>query len=341
MRTTDFSMHLTKFLSHYLPELKNLSPNTIASYCDTFRLLLSYYQDVEKKNIEKITLKDFTPELIDCFMLWLETSRHNSVNTRNQRLAAIHSFTKYLQTQEPRLLFNFQRILAIPVKTTERTAIQPLTKEAVSVLLRQPNTTTRQGRRDATILCLLYDTAARVQEICDLKIEDIRLDHPAHVRIYGKGRKTRTVPILPTTAKNLKNYLAEIHMLAPEKSHLPLFTNRNGQKLTRAGITYILNKYAKMASMIDSTIPPKINPHLLRHTKAMHIYESNNDLISVRDFLGHSDIKTTGIYARSSLEMKRKALEQVKNSPVHEIPSWQRSKNMMDWLKNFGSQGSK
>lgn len=340
MKSTDFSIYLTKFLSYYLPELRNLSTNTIASYCDTFRLLLVYYQDVEKKKIEKITLDDFTPELVERFMQWLETERHNGVNTRNQRLAAIHSFARYLQIQEPRLLFNFQKILAIPVKSAERKAIKPLTKEAIAVILRQPDTTTLNGRRDATILCFLYDTAARVQEICDLRIEDVRFDHPAHVRIQGKGRKTRTVPILSATAKNLKSYLTEIHMLAPEKSHLPLFTNRNGQKLTRAGVTYILNKYVKMASYVDSSIPEKINPHLLRHTKAMHIYEANNDLISVRDFLGHSDIKTTGIYARSSLEMKRKALEQVKDSPVHEMPSWQKSKNMMEWLKNYGSKGS-
>ena len=213
-----------------------------------------------------------------------------------------------------------------------------MTKEAIALILRQPDTSTLSGRRDATILCFLYDTAARVQEICDLRIEDVRLDYPASVKILGKGRKTRVVPILPATAQNLKKYLTEMHMLAPEKSHLPLFMNRNGQKLTRAGVTYILNKYAKAASVIDPSIPEKIPPHLMRHTKAMYIYDADNDLVHVRDFLGHSDIKTTDIYARSSLTMKQKALERVSDSPVPSMPSWQKSRSTMEWLKSFGSQ---
>ena len=164
------------------------------------------------------------------FLQWLRIERNNGTATRSQRLAAIRSFVKYLQIKEPRLLLNFQQILAIPVKRAERKAINPLTKEAIALILRQPDTSTLSGRRDATILCFLYDTAARVQEICDLRIEDVRLDYPASVKILGKGRKTRVVPILPATAQNLKKYLTEMHMLAPEKSHLPLFMNRNGQK---------------------------------------------------------------------------------------------------------------
>ena len=266
MKTADFSAHLTEFLSHYLPELKNISTNTISSYCDAFRLFLGYCQDVEGMRIEKLSIDDLTPELVDHFLQWLRIERNNGTATRSQRLAAIRSFVKYLQIKEPRLLLNFQQILAIPVKRAERKAINPLTKEAIALILRQPDTSTLSGRRDATILCFLYDTAARVQEICDLRIEDVRLDYPASVKILGKGRKTRVVPILPATAQNLKKYLTEMHMLAPEKSHLPLFMNRNGQKLTRAGVTYILNKYAKAASVIDPSIPEKIPPHLMRHT---------------------------------------------------------------------------
>ncbi len=338
MKTADFATHMTEFLAHYLPELKNVSTNTISSYCDAFRLFLGYCQDVEGMKIEKLSIDDLTPELIDRFLQWLKTERNNGLATRSQRLAAIRSFVKYLQAKEPRLLLNFQQILAIPVKRTERKTIKPLTKEAIALILRQPDTSTLSGRRDATILCFLYDTAARVQEICDLRVEDVRLDHPASVRIFGKGRKTRVVPILPMTTQNLKIYLAETHMLAPEKNHMPLFANRDGQKLTRAGVTYILNKYAKAASAIDPSIPEKITPHLMRHTKAMHVYESDNDLIHVRDFLGHSDIKTTDIYARSSLAMKRKALERVSDSPVPSIPSWQQSQGTMEWLKSFGAQ---
>ena len=219
MKTVDFAAHLTEFLSHYLPELKNVSTNTISSYCDAFRLFLSYCQDVEGMRIEKISIDDLTPELVDRFLQWLRIERNNGTATRSQRLAAIRSFIKYLQTKEPRLLLNFQQILAIPVKRAERKTIKPLTKEAIALILRQPDISTLSGRRDAMILSFLYDTAARVQEICDLRIEDIRLDYPASVKILGKGRKTRVVPILPTTAQNLKKYLVETHRLTPEKSH--------------------------------------------------------------------------------------------------------------------------
>lgn len=337
MKTTDFAVYLTDFLGHYLPELKNVSANTVSSYCDTFRLFLSYCQSVEKIKAERFKLDDLSSELVDRFLQWLESERNNGITTRNQRLAAIHSFVRYVQIQEPRCLLDFQKILAIPVKKTERKAVIPLSKEAVALILRQPDTSASQGRRDATILCFLYDTAVRVQELCDLRIEDVRLEHPASVRIYGKGRKMRVVPILPSTAKNVKNYLTENHLLSPEMSHMPLFTNRDGKKMSRANVTYILDKYVKSASETDSSISERITPHVMRHSKAMHIYEAENNLIHVRDILGHSDIKTTGIYASSSLAMKRKALEQVADSPVPDIPSWQKSKDIMDWLKNFGT----
>ena len=151
MKTADFAAHLTEFLSHYLPELKNISTNTISSYCDAFRLFLGYCQDVEGMRIEKLSIDDLTPELVDHFLQWLRIERNNGTATRSQRLAAIRSFVKYLQIKEPRLLLNFQQILAIPVKRAERKAINPLTKEAIALILRQPDTSTLSGRRDATI----------------------------------------------------------------------------------------------------------------------------------------------------------------------------------------------
>lgn len=182
-------------------------------------------------------------------------------------------------------------------------------------------------------------TWKQFQEFCNKKGYETYLPSHKDEFITELGKCTPPlVPILPATAQNLKKYLTEMHMLAPEKSHLPLFMNRNGQKLTRAGVTYILNKYAKAASVIDPSIPEKIPPHLMRHTKAMHIYDADNDLVHVRDFLGHSDIKPTDIYARSSLTMKQKALERVSDSPVPSMPSWQKSRSTMEWLKSFGSQ---
>lgn len=336
MRTPDFSKYLTMFLEHYLPELKNASENTLTTYSDTFCYFLTYCQDVEAMKIERMSVSDLTAELVERYLHWMETSQGNSLATRNNRLATIHSFVRYLQPREPKLLLNFQKILAIPTKKAPQKTVQPLSKESVGVLLRQPDTSTLKGRRDATVLCVLYDTAARVSEICNLRIEDVRFESPPHIRIMGKGMKVRTVPILPATAINLKNYLIETHRLKPECYHLPLFVNRDGEPFTRSGIRYILNKYVKMAHEIDPSIPESLNPHRIRHTKAMHLYEAVDDLIDVRDFLGHADIKTTSIYARSSLAKKRKAQEKISNSPVPEMASWQQDKGTLEWLKNYG-----
>lgn len=338
MKSKDFAACLTEYLSHYLPEMQNVSPNTISSYCDTFRFFLMFCRDVEKMNIERLSLADLKPQLIDSFLEWLENERKNSISTRNQRLAAIHSFVKYVQTQEPLLLLNFQQILNIPVKKKASRPVEHLTKEEVAVIFRQPDTFTPQGRRDATVLCVLYDTAARAQELCDMQAGDVRLDNPASIRITGKGRKTRVVPILPATTKNLRNYMEEKHLLCPEKSHLPLFPNRDGKHLTRAGLRYILNKYVQQSAESGLTFSGTISPHIFRHTKAMHLYEAGNNLIYVRDYLGHADISTTGIYARTSLHMKRQALEKVSDSPAPDVPSWVQNKDVLSWLKTFGSQ---
>lgn len=338
MKTKDFAAYLTDFLSRYLPELKNVSENTVSSYCDTFRLFLEYCQNSEGMKIEKLSLKDFTPELVERFLGWLEVDRKNSAATCNQRLSALHSFVKYVQPREPTMLLTFQRLLDIPFKKSVKKPIRPLSKETVSVILRQPDTSDMKGRRDAMLLCFLYDTAARASEICDLKVGDIRLQHPASVRIFGKGRKIRTVPLMPSTVQNLKNYLAENQLLVPGKSQFPLFANRDGNHFTPAGLRYILKKYVESASSSGQPILENVSPHVMRHSKAMHIYESGNNLIYVRDFLGHEDVKTTGIYAQTSVEMKRKALERVSDSPIQDIPSWTQNKDMLMWLKSFGSK---
>lgn len=336
MKTPDFSKYLTDYHTHYLPELKNVSENTLATYSDTFSYFLTYCQDVESMKIEKMAINDLKAELVERYLNWIETSQGNSMATRNNRLATIHSFVRYLLPREPKLLLNFQKILAIPTKKAPQRTVQPLSKESVGILLRQPDTSTLQGRRDATVLCVLYDTAARVSELCNLSIEDVRFENPPHIRITGKGMKVRTVPILPETAKNLKNYLIETHRLKPESYHLPLFVNRDGEPFTRSGIRYILNKYTRMAHAIDDSIPENINPHRIRHTKAMHLYEAVDDLVDVRDFLGHADIKTTSIYARSSLAKKKRAQEKISDSPVLELASWQQDKNLLEWLKGYG-----
>ncbi len=165
MKPTDFAKYLTEFLSIYLPKQKNVSKNTIYSYRDTFKLLIKYFQAIKTIPVEKVSLNMISSELIIDFLEWLETDRRCSISTRNQRLAAVHSLFRYIQAEEPVGIFHFQKILAIPIKKANKTVAEYLTPEAIKLLLEQPDKQTRKGRRDLTLISLLYDSGARVQEL--------------------------------------------------------------------------------------------------------------------------------------------------------------------------------
>jgi site-specific recombinase XerD len=186
------------------------------------------------------------------------------------------------------------------------------------------------------LLSVLYDTGARVQEIADLTIRDIRLDVPAHVHLTGKGRKSRDIPLLSQTANLIKEYLDEYHLNTRENLSHPLFKNRHGNQLTRSGIAYILKKYAVTVSKQSPLMSQNITPHTLRHTKAMHLLQAGVHLVYIRDILGHVDVATTGIYAKADTEMKRKALEKVGSIIPVDGPSWSKDAELINWLKNFG-----
>jgi len=189
MKPTDFANHLTEFLSVYLPSQKNVSKNTIYSYRDTFKLLLKYCRDIQTIPVERITVSLLTSDLITGFLQWLATERGCCISTRNQRLAAIHSFFHYLQGEEPSGLYHFQKVMSIPIKKASKTTVAHLTPDAIILLLEQPDKHTLRGRRDLTLLSVLYDTGARVQELIDIRGEDVILDSPSVVILHGKGNK--------------------------------------------------------------------------------------------------------------------------------------------------------
>jgi len=338
MTTTEFSRYLTKFFGAYLPGQRNVSPNTIRSYSDTFRLFLQYCQSEVGIAPEKLTMQLFTSTLIEGYLGWLESERKCAISTRNQRLACIHAFVRFVQTELPANLFEMQKILGIPAKKTSHASMSFLSPEAMSALLKSPDTTKKQGRRDLMILTLLYDSGARVQELIDLSVGDIRTDAPATITLYGKGRKIRTVPLMSQTTDLLVQYLKEQNLFGkPEKKSSPLFTNSRKERLSRAGIAYILKKYVSLAeSKTNIVFPEKISPHVLRHTKAMHMLQSNINLIYIRDFLGHVNVTTTEIYAKADVEVKRKALEAAYiKTEIPEQPEWINDKSLMEWLKNL------
>ena len=229
-----------------------------------------------------------------------------------------------------------QKILAIPLRRHARRAVGYVSKEELAEILAQPDLQTSEGRRDAVLLSVLYDTGARVQELIDLSVGDVRLDPPAQLRLLGKGRKMRAVPLMDNTAQLLRDHLQENHLNHPEQFDKPLFHNARHQRLSRSGIRYILQKYLFRARPQIPTLNRTVSPHTLRHAKGMHLLQSGISLDMIRDFLGHVDVKTTQIYARANLEMKRKALEKLTDpSPVRTIPSWQRNKDLLDWLRSL------
>jgi site-specific recombinase XerD len=186
------------------------------------------------------------------------------------------------------------------------------------------------------LLSVLYDTGARVQELIDLSVGDVRLDTPAQLRLLGKGRKMRAVPLMGKTAQLLRDHIREHHLDRPEQFDKPLFQNARKQRFSRSGIRHILQKYLVKARNKRPSLNRIVSPHTLRHTKGMHLLQSGISLEMIRDFLGHEDVKTTQIYARANLEMKRKALEKINDSsPVQTIPCWQENKDLLDWLRSL------
>ena len=334
MKPTDFAVQLTRFLSEHLSGQRNLSPNTILSYRDTFTLLISYIQSEHGTRPEKITLHSINPAIINGFLHWLENERKSAIATRNQRLAAIHSFFQYVQTERPDMLLDCQMILAIKMKKKPKKIVEHISENELKKILASPNTLTSKGRRDLTLMCVLYDTGARVQELADLKVGDVRLDNQPIVCLKGKGGKLRHVPILKQTTSLLESYLKEHNFVATNTHSHPLFYNSQGSKLTRSGVAYILRKYTQ-ASL--GSPHSNITPHVFRHTKAMHLLQSNVNLIHIRDFLGHTDITTTEVYARADAEMKRKAFADIEKNPVPTgLPAWHKDDGLMGWLKNLG-----
>jgi site-specific recombinase XerD len=336
MKPTDFSIHVTSFLTHYLAAQRNLSPNTIKAYRDVFTLLLRFCRDVQDIAPEKLRLEQVDVSLVEAFLDHLETERKSSPRTRNHRLATLHAFFRYVQAEEPAHMLHCQKILAIPLRRHAHPTVGYLSKEELAEILAQPDLRTSDGRRDAVLLSVLYDTGARVQELIDLSVGDVRLDPPAQLRLLGKGRKMRAVPLMDNTVQLLRDHLQENHLDRSEQFDKPLFQNARSQRLSRSGIRYILKKYLVRARSKLLSLNRTVSPHTLRHAKGMHLLQSGISLDMIRDFLGHVDVKTTQIYARANLEMKRNALAKIGDpSPVPTIPSWQQNKDLLDWLRSL------
>lgn len=338
--TTDFAKHLSRFLSEYLPHERNVSPNTIASYRDAFVQYIDYMKVVKGIALDRLFLKNLTRSNVTDYLKWLLEERKCSPATRNYRLAAIHSFCWYLQYTVIDRMEEWQKILSIKAMKTEGTTLNYLTVEGIKLLLAQPDTTNWRGRRNLALLSLMYDTGARVSEMAGLTVDCVRIRHePYTIRLFGKGRKARIVPLVKEQVEILRQYMEENHLNDSNKAATPLFYNNRYEKLTREGITYILSTYTEIARRISpELIPEQISCHSLRHSRAMHLLQSGVNLVYIRDILGHVSIQTTDIYARADSKAKREALEKAYTDLTPNQASdraWERSKDLRDWLKGL------
>ena len=334
IKPTDFAYHLTNFLSIYLPGRRGFSQHTISSYRDMFIIFLRYCSINHGMNPDKITLAKITKPLVENFLEWLCDENGNTVSTRNQWLSAIRSFFKYIQEEAPEQMLKCQQIRSIPIKKYQQKAVNYLTFDGIKSVLAMPDLDKHGGRRDLCMLSLLYDTGARVSEICFIEAGHVRLEKPSTIKLYGKNNKVRFVPLMNKTAELLAAYMKEKNLLGIDKAAHPLFWNKSGKKLTTAGVRYILDKYAESAQQVSpELIPDDTTPHSFRHSKAVHLLQSGINLIYIRDILGHAHLKTTEVYAKVDPKSKRDALESVYQNPNPDVPnSWHEDKSLMAWL---------
>ena len=306
---------LEAFFTERLQHQRGASPNTIAAYRDTFRLLLSFAQDCLRKPPSALPLADLDAVLVGAFLQHLEKERQNSVRTRNARLAAIHSFFRYVALREPAHSGVCQRVLAIPTKKFERKLVTSLTRVEQEALLAAPDRTTWLGRRDRTILMLVLQTGLRVSELRDLRCDDVVLTVGAHVRCRGKGRKERCTPLTRETIAVIKAWLVERAGLPTE----PAFPSRRGTMLSRDAVERLVTKHTDVARSVCTSLRTKrVSAHVLRHTTAVSLLQAGNDRSIIALWLGHESIETTQMNLDADLSMKERAL--ARTAPLHAGP---------------------
>jgi site-specific recombinase XerD len=304
-----FANLVEEFFLDRLIRQRNSSPQTVAAYRDCFRLLFEFVREHRSKSTDRLVLADLDAPLVLAFLDHLEKVRKNSIRSRNARLAALRSFLRYACLKDPQSLATIQRTLAIPMKRHSRPQVGFLLREEVQAIINAPDPSTWAGQRDQALLATLYNTGARVSEAINIKIADAALDGSPTIRLHGKGRKDRTVPIWPATAIQLRRWLKRIDRV-PDK---PLFPTLSGGLLTRSAVTDRVRRAVQAAvGKCASLARQRISPHTFRHTTAMHLLQSGVDITLVALWLGHESPVTTHIYVEADLKMKEAALKAVR-----------------------------
>ncbi len=334
---TTLASALRAFFQQHLPLTRGLSPKTLLSYRDAFVLLLRFLATRHACQVVDLDIVHLSPEDLLAFLEHLETERGNRASTRNARLAAFHSFARFLATGHPESIELCQRILAIPTKRTRIAPVDYLEGDEIGAMLEAVDLHQPRGQRDQALILTLFNTGARVQEILDVRPVDLQLERPYLVRLRGKGRKERICPLWPKTMKSLRALLASL--LDPAHETAPIFRNRYGEPLTRFGVRYILRRYAQQAHVqVPHLASKRVHPHSFRHSTAVYLLRSGVDPVTISHWLGHSSVETTNRYATVDLETKRQALERA--GPLAEgaeppLASWRADTSVLTWLESL------
>ncbi len=311
-----FAKLVQEFFLDRMIRQRNSSPQTVAAYRDCFRLLFEFARDQRTKPTESFALSDLDAPFVLAFLDHLEKDRNNSIQSRNARLAAVRSFLRFAALKDPESLAMIQRVLAIPMKRCTKPLVGFLSREEVQAIINAPDPATWAGQRDQVLLSTLYNTGARVSEARGIKVADVTLEGSPCVRLHGKGRKDRTVPIWPATATQIRRWLAHIDP-APGR---PLFPAASGVALTRSAVTDRVKRATKAAmGKCASLVNRRVSPHTFRHTTAMHLLQSGVDITLIALWLGHESPATTHIYVEADLKMKEEALKLVQPPGARQV----------------------
>ena len=322
-----------RFLLEEVVADRNLTINTQRSYRDSIRLLLRYMADHHATDPTRVTVEQVTATIVRAFLAHLEEQRGNSIATRNQRLAAIHSLFRFVARQVPELVDQASQIRAIPLRRAAPPTMAYLDKPEIDALLAVPDRRRPQGQRDYALLLFLYNTGARATETAEITVGAVALDTSLSVRFFGKGRKTRMCPIWPHTATALRQLLgARLEGSRDE----PVFRNVRGESITRFGVHDLLARtVAKAAETTPSLRTKRVSPHTIRHSTAVHLLRAGVDINTIRAWLGHVSLETTNRYAEVDLEMKAKALETCAVTNSDRSPAWRKDMDLMSFLSSL------
>ncbi|HWQ91260.1 MAG TPA: tyrosine-type recombinase/integrase, partial [Clostridia bacterium] len=313
MSAANLAGHLQRFFADRLLGQLAASPHTVASYRDTFRLLLKFASKHQRCQPSDLIIENLDVKLIGLFLKHLEHDRRNSVRSRNNRLSAIHAFFGYVCLNEPALARHCQRVLAMPFKKFERGPVEFLTSEEITALLNVPDTATWLGRRDQLLLQVAVQTGLRNSELTGLRRQDVQLGSGAHVRCLGKGRKARCTPLRSDVVKRLSQWFAE----RPTEPTAPVFPTAKGTAMSADALQRLVARHIKAASKICPSLQTKrVTPHTLRHSTAMDLLQRGVDITVIALWLGHEAIQTTQIYLHADMAMKERALARATKSKV-------------------------